>query len=71
MGLSTVAVGLLPTQLDYADYRDLGGVKTPYRWTISRPAGSFTIQVDEAQQNVPIDEQKFARPGEVPQKPGN
>jgi photosynthetic reaction center cytochrome c subunit len=65
------AVGLLPTQLDYADYRDLDGVKTPYRWTISRPTGSFTIQVDQAQQNVPIDDHKFTRPSEPPQKPGN
>lgn len=61
------AVGLNPTQIDYADYRDLGGVKIPYRWTIARPRGQFTIQVDAAQQNVPIDEGKFAPPtGEKP-----
>jgi photosynthetic reaction center cytochrome c subunit len=56
------AVGLNPTQIDYADYRDSGGVKIPYRWTIARPRGRFTIQVDQVQQNVPIEDQKFAPP---------
>ena len=59
------ALGRNPTQIDYADYRDSGGAKTPYRWTIARPGGRFTIQVDEAQSNVPIDDQKFIR-SEVP-----
>ncbi len=39
------ALGLLPTQIDYADYRDTNGVKIPYRWTLARPSGRFTIQV--------------------------
>jgi len=56
------ALGLNPTQIDYADYRDLEGVKIPYRWTIARPAGQFTIQVDQVQQNVPIPKEKFAPP---------
>jgi photosynthetic reaction center cytochrome c subunit len=62
------AVGLNPTQVDYADYRDSGGVKIPYRWTIARPRGRFTIQVDQVQQNVPIEDQKFAAPA-ADQKP--
>lgn len=56
------ALGRNPTQIDYADYRDSGGAKTPYRWTIARPNGRFTIQIDEAQANVPIDDTKFAKP---------
>ena len=56
------ALGLNPTQIDYADYRDSGGVKIPYRWTIARPRGRFTIQVDQVQQNAPIDEKNFAPP---------
>ncbi|HWZ82351.1 MAG TPA: c-type cytochrome [Terriglobales bacterium] len=65
---SDTAVGLNPTQIDYADYRDSGGVKIPYRWTIARPRGRFTIQVDQVQQNVPIEDQKFAAPA-ADQKP--
>jgi hypothetical protein len=59
------ALGLNPTQVDYADYRDAGGVKTPYRWTIARPSGAFTIQLDEVQNNVPIDAARFAKPAQT------
>jgi hypothetical protein len=58
------ALGLNPTQVDYSDYRDLGGVKTPYRWTIARPSGAFTIQLDEVQNNAPIDAGKFVEPAQ-------
>jgi len=56
------ALGWLPTQIDYADYRDVDGVKVPYRWTLARPSGRFTIQVNELKQNVPVDDAKFAKP---------
>jgi len=59
-------VGLLPTQVDYADYRDSGGVKIPFRWTIGRPSGSFTIQLDHVDVNVPVDAAKFAQPAPPP-----
>ncbi|MGB6198574.1 MAG: c-type cytochrome [Candidatus Acidiferrales bacterium] len=55
-------LGLDPTQLDYADYRDVDGVQVPFRITLSQPGSSSTIQIDEVQQNVPIDAVKFARP---------
>jgi hypothetical protein len=59
-------VGRMPTQIDYADYREMDGVKSPLRWTLSRPNGRFTIQVKEARNNVPIEDAKFAKPdGEV------
>ena len=59
-------MGRLPTQIDYADYKDAGGAKIAYRWTLSRPNGRFTIQISEAKANVPIDDAKFALPsGEV------
>ena len=55
-------LGRNPTQIDYADYRDVEGVKTPLRWTIARPNGRFTIQITDVQQNVPVDDAKFAKP---------
>ena len=56
----------MPTQIDYADYRDSDGVKIPFRWTLSRPNGRFTIQIKEVQSNVPIGDDRFAKPaGEV------
>jgi photosynthetic reaction center cytochrome c subunit len=55
-------LGRMPTQIDYADYRDAGGVKIPFRWTLARPSGRFTIQVSEVKENVPVDDAKFAKP---------
>lgn len=59
-------MGRMPTQIDYADYREVDGVKTPWRWTLSRPNGRFTIQLKEVKNNVPIDDARFTKPeGEV------
>jgi hypothetical protein len=58
-------LGRLPTQIDYADYREAGGVKIPFRWTLARPGGRFTIQVNEVKENVPVDDGKFVRPAEA------
>jgi hypothetical protein len=56
------ALGLNPTQLDFADYRTVGGVKTPFRWTVGRPSGSFTVQLDRVQDQVPIEAKTFVKP---------
>ena len=65
-------LGRNPTQIDYADYRDANGLKAPFRWTLARPGNRFTIQVEQLQQNVPVDDSKFAIPPPPPpaaQKP--
>jgi photosynthetic reaction center cytochrome c subunit len=70
MRYAQTPVGRYPTQVDYADFREADGVKVPFRWTIARPGNSFTIQVSEIQQNVPVDDSKFAKPAAPPeQKP--
>jgi photosynthetic reaction center cytochrome c subunit len=56
-------LGRNPTQIDYGDYREEGGVKTPFRWTVARPNGRFTIQIEDIQQNAPIEDHKFSKPG--------
>src|SRR5450432_660691 len=63
------ALGRLPVQIDYADYRAVNGVKVPYRWTLGRPSGRFTIQLSDVQQNVPVDDAKFAKPAAPPEPP--
>ncbi|MGA9507115.1 MAG: c-type cytochrome [Candidatus Sulfotelmatobacter sp.] len=60
-------LGRLPTQIDYADYKETGGVKIPLRWTLARPGGRFTIQVSDVKQNVPVDDAKFAKPAAPPE----
>lgn len=62
MHYTDTPLGLNPTQVDFADYRAVEGVKTPYRWTIARPSGAFTIQIDEVKQNVSIDAARFVEP---------
>jgi len=63
-------LGRNPTQIDYADYRDADGVKMPFRWTLARPGNRFTIQIEQVQQNVPVDDAKFApAPASAPGKP--
>jgi outer membrane lipoprotein-sorting protein len=59
-------LGRNPTQIDYADYRDAGGVQVPFRWTLARPGNRFTIQIDQIQQNVPVDDAKFVAPPPAP-----
>ena len=60
------AVGRVPTQIDYADYREVSGVKIPFRWTATWTDGQSTTQLTEVQANVPIDSAKFARPAPAP-----
>jgi photosynthetic reaction center cytochrome c subunit len=55
-------LGLNPSQIDYADYRDSGGVRIPYQWTLARPSGRFTIKVEVVQVNGPIEASLFAAP---------
>jgi photosynthetic reaction center cytochrome c subunit len=55
-------LGLIPSQIDYDDYRIVDGVETPFRWTIARPGESSMIQLEQIRQNVPIDDAKFRRP---------
>jgi photosynthetic reaction center cytochrome c subunit len=55
-------LGRNPTQVDYADYRDADGVKIPFRWTLSRTNGRFTIQLTDVKSNVPVEDSKFAKP---------
>jgi len=59
-------VGLNPTQVDYADYRDVAGVKMPFKWTVSWLDGRSTTELSEVQPNAPIDAAKFARPAAPP-----
>ena len=55
-------VGRIVTQVDYADYREVSGVKMPFRWTVSWLDGRSTFELNEVQPNVLIDAAKFARP---------
>ena len=55
-------VGRTPTQIDYSDYRDVAGVKMPFRFTVSWLDGKENFEITEIQPNVSIDAAKFAKP---------
>jgi len=58
----TSPIGRVPTQIDYADYRDVNGIKLPFRITFAWLDGRDSIQLNEIKTNVPIDEVKFGKP---------
>jgi photosynthetic reaction center cytochrome c subunit len=55
-------IGRVPTQIDYADYRDVNGIKFPFRITYAWLDGRDSIVLNEIRTNVPVDEAKFGRP---------
>jgi len=55
-------IGRIPTQVDYADYRDVDGVKIPFRLIFAWLGGRDAIQLNEVQMNVPIEDKKFGDP---------
>jgi hypothetical protein len=55
-------VGLAPMQVDYGDYRDIAGIKVPFKTVVTWLDGRSTIQLTEVRVNVPVDASRFARP---------
>jgi photosynthetic reaction center cytochrome c subunit len=56
------AVGRVPTQIDYSDYRPVAGVMMPFKWTFGWVSGREEYTLTEVQPNAPVDEAKFAQP---------
>jgi photosynthetic reaction center cytochrome c subunit len=55
-------IGRIPTQIDFTDYRDVNGVKLPFRITYAWLDGRDSIVLSEVRTNVTVDEAKFGRP---------
>lgn len=56
------AIGRVPTQVDYSDYRDIGGIKFPHRWTFTWLDGRDEFEFTDVKFNTPIDAAKFGEP---------
>ena len=54
--------GTVPTQVDYADYREVAGVKMPFRIVMTWTDGQNTFVLSDVRPNVAIDAARFARP---------
>jgi len=55
-------VGMNPTQVDYEDYREVNGVKVPFKSTVTWTDGRSVIELSSLQPNVPVDAAKFGKP---------
>jgi len=55
-------IGRVPTQIDFADYRDVNGIKLPFRITYAWLDGRDAIVLNDVRTNVPVDDAKFGRP---------
>jgi photosynthetic reaction center cytochrome c subunit len=55
-------IGRVPTQIDFSDYRDVNGMKLPFRITYAWLDGRDSIVLREIKTNVPVDEAKFGKP---------
>jgi photosynthetic reaction center cytochrome c subunit len=56
------AMGRVPTQIDFDDYREVAGVKLPFRWSVAWVSGRDVVELSEVRPNVAIDAAKFAKP---------
>jgi zinc protease len=56
------AAGTVPTQIDYSDYRDVAGVKIPFKVIMTWTDGQNIFLFSDVRPNVPIDPARFARP---------
>jgi hypothetical protein len=55
-------VGRIPTQIDFSDYRDVAGVKLPFRISSTWLDGRSTIALSDVKTNIPIAPSNFAKP---------
>jgi photosynthetic reaction center cytochrome c subunit len=55
-------IGRVPTQIDFADYREVNGIKLPFRITYAWLDGRDSIVLNEIKTNVSVSEAKFGRP---------
>jgi len=59
------AVGRVPTQIDFSDYRDVAGVKMPFKWSYAWVSGREEFSMTEIQPNVAVEAAKFGKPTPV------
>jgi len=55
-------VGRIPTQYDFSDYREVAGLKMPFKWTMTWLDGRENVELTDIQPNAAINGNRFARP---------
>src|SRR3989475_311785 len=64
--VSSSLVGRVVTRVDYSDYREVAGVKIPFKWTVTWLDGRSTYELTSVEPNAAIDASRFARPPSAP-----
>jgi hypothetical protein len=55
-------IGHVLTQTDYADYRNVNGIKFPFEYKFTWLDGRFAAKLTDVKVNVPIDDATFGKP---------
>ena len=63
---TVTAIGTVPTQVDFSDYREVAGVKMPFKIVTTWTNGQATIKLADVQPNAAIEAAKFAKPMPAP-----
>ena len=58
-------VGKIPVQTDYSDYRDVNGVKLPFKFTQTWLDGRDTFELTQIRANANVEASRFAKPAPV------
>jgi hypothetical protein len=59
---TTSAMGRVPTQIDYSDYRPVNGVMMAYKWTYGWISGQEEYTLSSIQANAAVDAARFGKP---------
>jgi len=59
--LTPSPVGRISIQQDFEDYRDVNGVKFPFKYSFLWLDGRFTANISDVKVNVPVDAAKFTK----------
>jgi photosynthetic reaction center cytochrome c subunit len=59
---SDTPIGMVPIQVDYSDYREVAGVKMPFKIVITWTDGQSIIELSQVQPNATIGPEKFSKP---------
>ena len=55
-------IGRMPTQIDYDDYREVGGVKFPFEYKFTWLDGRYTAKLNKVETNIAVDPARFGKP---------
>ena len=56
------AVGPVPTQFDFSDYREVEGIRRPYEWVRVWTNNRVVFKLKDVRLNAPVDASRFQRP---------